>query len=143
MVACGNNNHSWVRSAWSTVLISCLLERVEPDEPDPLECPARLAFDDRGMLFELIDPRWPDIADPTIALYPWAWVYFVLFIIITTFAVLNLFVGIIVDAMDIIHDFEEEGKSVKEAIHKQTADLHNDIVDLRQEISQMKDMIKK
>ena len=31
--------------------------------------------------------------------YPYAWAFFVPFILITTFAVLNLFIGIIVDAM--------------------------------------------
>ncbi len=39
------------------------------------------------------------IVRPTLELYPWAWVFFVPFIIVTSFAVLNLFIGIIVDSM--------------------------------------------
>ncbi|WP_420427913.1 ion transporter [Algiphilus sp.] len=39
------------------------------------------------------------IVRPTMELYPLAWVFFVPFIVITSFAVLNLFIGIIVDAM--------------------------------------------
>jgi voltage-gated sodium channel len=39
------------------------------------------------------------IVRPTMELFPWAWVFFVPFIIVTSFAVLNLFIGIIVDAM--------------------------------------------
>ncbi len=39
------------------------------------------------------------IVRPTMEFFPWAWVFFVPFIIITSFAVLNLFIGIIVDAM--------------------------------------------
>lgn len=39
------------------------------------------------------------IVRPTMEIYPLAWVFFVPFIIITSFAVLNLFIGIIVDAM--------------------------------------------
>lgn len=48
------------------------------------------------------------IVRPTMELFPLAWVFFVPFIIITSFAVLNLFIGIIVDAMQVMH--EEEGK---------------------------------
>ena len=39
------------------------------------------------------------IVRPVMKEYPYAWVFFVPFILITTFAVLNLFIGIIVDAM--------------------------------------------
>lgn len=39
------------------------------------------------------------IVRPTLQLYPWAWAFFVPFIIVTSFAVLNLFIGIIVDSM--------------------------------------------
>ena len=39
------------------------------------------------------------IVRPVMQEYPYAWVFFVPFILITTFAVLNLFIGIIVDAM--------------------------------------------
>lgn len=39
------------------------------------------------------------VARPVIEQYPWAWLYFVLFILITAFTVLNLFIGIIVNTM--------------------------------------------
>jgi voltage-gated sodium channel len=39
------------------------------------------------------------IVRPVMDIYPWAWLFFVPFIIITSFAVLNLFIGIMVDAM--------------------------------------------
>ncbi len=86
---------------------------------------------------------WPDIAQPTIALFPWAWLYFVLFIIVTSFAVLNLFVGIIVDAMDIVHDFEEEGKGVKDFVAAETEGLRNEIDTLRSDLSEIKSLLKK
>ncbi len=43
------------------------------------------------------------ILRPTMEHYPLAWVFFVPFIIITSFAVLNLFIGIIVDSMQILN----------------------------------------
>lgn len=84
---------------------------------------------------------WPDVANPTIALFPWAWVFFVSFIVITSFAVLNLFVGIIVDAMDIIHDFEEEGKGVKDLVHKESEDIRDDIDSLRRDMAEIKSLL--
>ncbi|PCK31671.1 ion transporter [Pseudoalteromonas piscicida] len=48
------------------------------------------------------------IVRPTMELFPQSWLFFVPFIIITSFAVLNLFIGIIVDAMQVMH--EEEAK---------------------------------
>ena len=44
------------------------------------------------------------IVRPTMTHYPWSWVFFVPFIIITSFAVLNLFIGIIVDSMQRLHE---------------------------------------
>jgi voltage-gated sodium channel len=40
-------------------------------------------------------------------LFPWAWSFFIPFIIITSFAVLNFFIGIIVDSMQIVQKQEE------------------------------------
>ncbi|KKE82493.1 voltage-gated sodium channel [Pseudoalteromonas luteoviolacea S4047-1] len=51
------------------------------------------------------------IVRPTMELFPESWLFFVPFIIITSFAVLNLFIGIIVDAMQVMH--EEEVKTEK------------------------------
>lgn len=44
------------------------------------------------------------IVRPTMELYPWAWIFFLPFIIITSFAVLNLFIGIIVDSMQTLNN---------------------------------------
>jgi voltage-gated sodium channel len=57
------------------------------------------------------------IVRPTMELYPQSWVFFVPFIIITSFAVLNLFIGIIVDAMQVMH--EEENQPEKTQVTKE------------------------
>lgn len=41
---------------------------------------------------------------PMLEVHPWAWTFFLPFIVATTFAVLNLFIGIIVSAMQEEHD---------------------------------------
>ncbi|MFP4404313.1 ion transporter [Rhodosalinus sp.] len=48
------------------------------------------------------------IVRPVMEVYPYAWVFFVPFILVTTFAVVNLLVGLIVNSMQDAHH-EEEG----------------------------------
>ncbi|WP_336055765.1 ion transporter [Nitratireductor sp. CH_MIT9313-5] len=44
------------------------------------------------------------IVRPVMEVFPWAWLFFIPFIVCTTFTVLNLFIGIIVSAMQEEHD---------------------------------------
>lgn len=50
------------------------------------------------------------IARPVMEAHPYAWVFFVLFILLTSFAVLNLFIAIVVDAMSAVEQ-EEQAKT--------------------------------
>lgn len=75
------------------------------------------------------------IVRPTMALFPQSWVFFVPFIIITSFAVLNLFIGIIVDAMQVMH--EEEGKP------KQIIATKEDILMLEEKIDKLNELLQK
>ena len=43
---------------------------------------------------------WPDIARDVLAHHPYAWVFFVIFILVSTFVVLNLFTAVVVSAME-------------------------------------------
>ncbi|MEY8838480.1 ion transporter [Cribrihabitans sp. XS_ASV171] len=48
------------------------------------------------------------IVRPVMQVYPYAWVFFVPFIMITTFAVVNLLVGLIVNSMQDAHHAEDD-----------------------------------
>ncbi len=48
------------------------------------------------------------IARPVMEAYPYAWIFFVIFILLTTFAVLNLFIAIVVDSMSAAEHAEQE-----------------------------------
>lgn len=86
---------------------------------------------------------WNDIADTTIAAFPWAWIYFVIFIVVTSFAVLNLFIGIIVDAMHIVQEEDLKGERTlaQNAAHKDSLALKKEIKSLRIEIMEMKQLL--
>lgn len=78
-----------------------------------------------------------EIARPIMAVYPSAWVFFLIFIFISTFIVVNLFVAVIVDSINSIkHHEENKGNEQKEE------DVAANIRALRQEIAELKTMIK-
>lgn len=51
---------------------------------------------------------WPDLLAATMAQKPYSWIYFVIFIILNTFILLNLIVGVIVDL--VANDEEEASR---------------------------------
>jgi len=53
------------------------------------------------------------IVRPVMEIYPYAWVFFVPFIMITTFAVVNLLVGLIVNSMQDAHAEEDDAKRIE------------------------------
>jgi len=74
---------------------------------------------------------------PVMEVYPWSWLYFIPFIVTTSFAVLNLFIGIIVSAMQDEHEStasEERSqmKSEQDLILQEVRALREEIRELRQ-----------
>ncbi len=69
------------------------------------------------------------IVRPVMEVYPWAWVFFVPFILISSFAVLNLFIAIIVNAMHEAAD--EEDDSDLKTLTAEVRALRSEIATLR------------
>jgi voltage-gated sodium channel len=67
------------------------------------------------------------IVRPVMDMYPYAWIFFIPFITVTTFTVLNLFIGIIVDAIATVKEQDDSARhhqlSSKEDIDLIRADL--------------------
>jgi voltage-gated sodium channel len=76
------------------------------------------------------------IVRPTMELFPYAWVFFVPFIIVTSFAVLNLFIGIIVDAMQTAQEEprETDRTKIQEFTHAEIEALHHRFDHLQQQL---------
>ena len=65
------------------------------------------------------------VVRPTMELFPWAWAFFLPFIIITSFAVLNFFIGIIVDSMQTAQKLEAEAIGLDDDAPLTQRDLKN------------------
>jgi voltage-gated sodium channel len=80
------------------------------------------------------------IVRPVMEVYPYAWIYFIPFILIATFTMLNLFIGIIVDTMQSMHQAEhaEELEHIEEVLHEDTGSLAEEVRSLREEIRQLR-----
>ena len=84
------------------------------------------------------------IVRPVMVEHPQAWIFFVIFILIATFTMLNLFIAIIVNAMQTFT--EEENRERKDAIDQARdhieADLHRELSALREEITELRQLLK-
>jgi voltage-gated sodium channel len=76
------------------------------------------------------------IVRPVMEVYPLAWLFFIPFIVCTTFTVLNLFIGIIVSAMQAEH--EAEATAERTALQQEQELILNEIKALRDEIRELK-----
>ena len=72
------------------------------------------------------------IVRPVMEVHPHAWAFFVPFILLTTFAVLNLFIAIIVNAMHESHEVDEEKQGIdQKAVLAELQALRKDVRALR------------
>ena len=76
------------------------------------------------------------IVRPVMEVYPMAWLLFVPFIILTAFAVLNLFIGVIVDAMQ--SESAETAHSEREEMKLESAEILREVRALRVELAAIK-----
>lgn len=84
------------------------------------------------------------IVRPTMEIFPLSWIFFVPFIIVTSFAVLNLFIGIIVDAMQMAQqDPRAQDKAeLKEFTQEEIQELHVRFDKLQKDIHAISDVMK-
>lgn len=80
------------------------------------------------------------IVRPVMEAYPLAWAFFVPFILLTSFVVLNLFIGIVVSAMQSEHDKEvaEEREVAAAKAREETADLQAEMRALREDLAALR-----
>jgi len=84
------------------------------------------------------------ISRPVMEQAPWAWAFFIIFILFATFTMLNLFIAIIVNAMQTFQESEHQDtiQTVEQVGQSIEHELHAEVLTLRQEIGELKAMLQ-
>lgn len=84
------------------------------------------------------------ISRPVMEVYPYAWVFFVPFILVATFTMLNLFIAIIVNTMQTFSDEEHalEREQDKQAQEQEQQQMHEELKAIRQELQQLQALLR-
>jgi voltage-gated sodium channel len=84
------------------------------------------------------------IARPVMEQAPWAWAFFITFILFATFTMLNLFIAIIVNAMQTFQEGEHQDtvQTVEKVGQSLEHELHVEVQSLRQEIGELKALLQ-
>ena len=85
------------------------------------------------------------VVRPVMLEHPYAWIFFVLFILVATFTMLNLFIGVIVDTMQIMHAREREraAPAASTVADAEPGELTREIRALRVEVAQLQETVAK
>jgi voltage-gated sodium channel len=99
-----------------------------------------------GALFTLFTVMtlegWVDgVTKPIMEHHPFAWLFFFTFIVVTTFMVLNLFIGVVVNAMqaEAMKAVEAEREAEREMIQEEAAPILAEVKRLRAEVAELRE----
>jgi voltage-gated sodium channel len=83
------------------------------------------------------------ISRPVMEQFPYAWLFFVPFILVATFTVLNLFIAIIVNAMQTFaeQDHAQERQAEIEEADRREAHLQQQLTSIHEEVRQLRELL--
>ena len=84
------------------------------------------------------------IVRPVMEVFPYAWAFFVPFILMTAFSVLNLFIGLLVNTMQsaVDADAEEEFEKLRDLVRSETDQVDAHVIELQKEIGELRAEIR-
>ena len=83
---------------------------------------------------------WADIARELMVQAPWAWLFFVVYILVSTFTVLNLFIAVVVNAMQdqVANDIKDTDTRLAEEAHGERALMLAELRAMRGELGELR-----
>ncbi|MCF6218473.1 MAG: ion transporter [Gammaproteobacteria bacterium] len=84
------------------------------------------------------------IVRPVMETHAYAWAFFIPFILIATFTMLNLFIAIIIDAMQSVqaNKTEQDKESIEAVVQTEHQQLSGEIQGLKQDINELKSLLR-
>jgi voltage-gated sodium channel len=88
---------------------------------------------------------WVEGVNKVMEHHPFAWIFFFTFIVVTTFMVLNLFIGVVVNAMqaEAVKADAEERAAEREMIQEEAAPILAEVKNLRAEVAALRSELAK
>ena len=83
---------------------------------------------------------WPELLSPVLGKYPWSWLVFIPFIILTSYIFLNLVIGIIVTSM---HDISLKKKSTEKREIDEIRELKEQMLLLSRQVAAIQKALNK
>lgn len=86
---------------------------------------------------------WADIARELMVQAPWAWLFFVAYILVSTFTVLNLFIAVVVNAMQdqVAEDIKDTDTRLAEEAHGERALMLAELRAMRGELGELRRIV--
>jgi voltage-gated sodium channel len=77
--------------------------------------------------------------------YPWAWMFFVPYILVTTFTMLNLFIAVIVNAMQSRVEAEQKRAlaEIEKVAEEEMEEVEADFAVIRRELAEIRQILEK
>ena len=84
------------------------------------------------------------IVRPVMEVYSWGWIVFVAFIVLSSFTVLNLFIAIIIDSMQTLHETEQTQtiEEMSEVVQQEHQHRSEEFLELQREIQTLKKLLE-
>jgi voltage-gated sodium channel len=84
------------------------------------------------------------IVRPVMAVHPYAWAFFIPFILIATFTILNLFIAVVVNAMQAGQEEKQaRTEAAIEAVHQDERTLQEELSAMRAELAQIRALMER
>jgi voltage-gated sodium channel len=82
------------------------------------------------------------VARPIMEKMPHAWIFFLVFIMIATFVVVNMFIAVIVDSLNNLEKDTTKIKNEERSIHNDVAALRQQVADQKKDLDELKTLLK-
>lgn len=82
------------------------------------------------------------VARPIMEKMPQAWIFFLLFIMISTFVVVNMFIAVIVDSLNNLEKDTTKIKHEERSIHQDVSALRQQVADQKKDLDELKNLLK-
>ena len=82
------------------------------------------------------------VARPVMEKLPYAWIFFLLFILIATFIVINLFIAVIVDSLNSLDNGAEKIVKEEKDIHREVSALREQVAQQTQDLRELKTLLQ-